>query len=115
MRTDGGECRTNVLRVLNTISCMRHSSDSALRHVLCSTELNQALSGGREAIGDEVHSRLQQYLDNYGTGIAVRQVYLQECRPPQEERYDFDDVIKARDEEDRNQHYDLYNDFTIIN
>src|SRR5690625_7214146 len=60
-----------------------------------------ALSACREAIGNEVHSRLQQYLDNYGTGIAVRQVNLQEGRPPQEVRDAFDDVIKAREEEER--------------
>src|SRR5690625_5330880 len=80
---------------------MSNAANSTLRHVVSSTELKQELSGGREAIGDEVHSRLQQYLDNYGTGIAVRQVNLQEGRPPQEVRDAFDDVIKAREEEER--------------
>lgn len=96
-----GDVRAYVLSVRDPESSLRHAADSALRHVIGSTELNQALSGGREAIGDEVHSRLQQYLDNYGTGIAVRQVNLQEGRPPQEVRDAFDDVIKAREEEER--------------
>ncbi|MDQ2076366.1 FtsH protease activity modulator HflK [Marinimicrobium sp. ABcell2] len=95
------DVRSYVLSVRDPEVSLRHAADSALRHVIGSTELNQALSGGREAIGREVHKRLQLYLDNYGTGIAVRQVNLQEGRPPQEVREAFDDVIKAREEEER--------------
>jgi modulator of FtsH protease HflK len=95
------DVRSYVLSVRDPETSLRHAADSALRHVIGSTELSQALSGGRAAIGREVQKRLQLYLDNYGTGIAVRQVNLQEGRPPQEVREAFDDVIKAREEEER--------------
>ena len=90
-----------VLNVRNPENSLRHAADSALRHVVGSTEINQVLSGGRQEIGREVQQRLQTYLDSYGTGIAVRTVNLQEGRPPDQVRDAFDDVIKAKEDEER--------------
>lgn len=80
---------------------LRHATDSAVRHVVGSTELNQVLSEGRQAIAAEVQRRLQTYLDTYGAGINVMNVNIQEARPPQEVRAAFDDVIKAKEDESR--------------
>src|SRR5690606_24980611 len=52
-------------------------------------------------IAAEVKLRLQTYLDSYGTGILVRDVNIQEGRPPEEVRAAFDDVIKAKEDEER--------------
>ncbi len=90
-----------VLNVRDPENSLRQAADSALRHVVGSSEINQVLSGGRELIAGEVQKRLQNYLDNYGTGIAVREVNIQEARPPEEVRGAFDDVIKAKEDEER--------------
>jgi len=90
-----------VLNVRDPENSLRHAADSALRHVVGSTEINQVLSGGRQEISREVQKRLQTYLDSYGTGIAVRTVNLQEGRPPEQVRDAFDDVIKAKEDEER--------------
>lgn len=96
-----GDVKAYVLNVRNPEISLRHAADSALRHVVGSTELEQVLSEGRSKIAEEVAQRLQQYLDSYGTGIVVRDVNIQEGRPPEEVRAAFDDVIKAKEDEER--------------
>ncbi|WP_339896692.1 FtsH protease activity modulator HflK [uncultured Gilvimarinus sp.] len=95
------DVKAYVLNVRDPEISLRHAADSALRHVVGSTELEQVLSEGRGKIADEVEERLQQYLDSYGTGILVRDVNIQEGRPPEEVRAAFDDVIKAKEDEER--------------
>lgn len=90
-----------VLSVRDPEISLQHATDSAVRHVVGSTELNQVLSEGREAIAVEVKQRLQSYLDLYESGIQIVSVNIQESRPPEEVRSAFDDVIKAKEDEQR--------------
>jgi len=63
--------------------------------------MDQVLTEGREAMAGEVKERLQRFLDNYGTGIIVTQVNLQSAAAPREVQEAFDDVIRAREDEQR--------------
>ncbi|WP_461520414.1 FtsH protease activity modulator HflK [Porticoccus sp.] len=90
-----------VLNVKNPEVSLRHATDSALRHVVGSSKLDEVVSTGRGKIADEVKLRLQQYLDNYGTGILVRKINIQEAKPPTEVKAAYDDVIKAREDRER--------------
>ncbi len=56
---------------------------------------------GRAAIAFEVRDRLQQYLDDYATGIRVSTINIDESKPPAQVQGAFDDVIKAREDEER--------------
>lgn len=96
-----GDVKDYVLNVRDPEISLRHAADSALRHVVGSTQLNQVLSEGRQKIADEVRERIQAYLNAYGAGITVRTVNIQEGRPPEEVRAAFDDVIKAKEDEER--------------
>ncbi|ODS22836.1 HflK protein [Candidatus Endobugula sertula] len=80
---------------------LQHAADSALRHVVGSTELNQALSEGRGKIAAEMQKRLQTYLDSYGTGIYIVGVNIQEGRPPSAVKEAFDDVVNAKEDRER--------------
>lgn len=95
------DVKSYVLNVRDPETSLRHATDSAVRHVIGSTELNQVLSEGRQAIAAEVKQRLQTYMDSYGAGIQVINVNIQEARPPEEVRAAFDDVIKAKEDEAR--------------
>ncbi|HEY8940266.1 MAG TPA: FtsH protease activity modulator HflK [Cellvibrio sp.] len=95
------DVKSYVLNVRDPETSLRHATDSAVRHVVGSTELNQVLSEGRQAIAAEVKQRLQTYMDSYGAGIQVINVNIQEARPPEEVRAAFDDVIKAKEDEAR--------------
>jgi modulator of FtsH protease HflK len=90
-----------VLKVRNPESSLQHATESALRHVVGSSEMTQVLTDGREKIGVDVQSRLQDYLDLYQTGIMVSQVTIASTQPPAEVQEAFDDVIKAREDEER--------------
>lgn len=80
---------------------LQHATDSAVRHVVGSTAMDQVLTEGREVMAGEVKERLQRFLDNYGTGIAVTQVNIQSASAPREVQEAFDDVIRAREDEQR--------------
>lgn len=90
-----------LLNVNDSENSLRQATDSALRHVVGSSTLDQVLSEGRGKIGDDVRSKLQGYMDNYGTGIQVVKVTIQGARPPAEVKAAFDDVIKAKEDEER--------------
>ncbi len=90
-----------VLNVKTPEVSLRQATDSALRHVVGSSKLDEVVSTGRLKIGDEVKLRLQTYLDNYGTGIHVRKINIQEAKPPTQVKAAYDDVIKAREDQER--------------
>tara|TARA_B110000444_G_C18811240_1_gene582680 strand:- start:4 stop:1140 length:1137 start_codon:yes stop_codon:yes gene_type:complete len=90
-----------VLNVKAPELSLRQAADAALRHVVGSSKLDEVVSTGRLKIGDEVQLRLQTYLDNYGTGIKVRKINIQEAKPPSQVKAAYDDVIKAREDKER--------------
>ncbi len=90
-----------VLNVKSPESSLQQATDSALRHVVGSTELNQVLSEGRAKIANEMSGRLQSYLESYRTGINVVGVNIQEGKPPAAVKDAFDDVVKAKEDQER--------------
>ncbi len=90
-----------VLNVRDPERSLAQATDSALRHVIGSTEMHEVLTEGRAQIAIDVEVRLQQYLESYGTGIVVDKVNVQETNPPREVQAAFDDVNKAREDEER--------------
>jgi len=74
---------------------LQHAAESAIRHVVGSSTMDNAITTGREQIALDTMVRLQDYLDVYGTGITIRQVNIDQSLPPQQVRDAFDDVIKA--------------------
>jgi len=92
-----------VLNVDQPEISLQHATDSALRHVVGSTAMDQVLTEGRELMASEIKERLQRFLDTYRTGITVTQVNVQSAAAPREVQEAFDDVIRAREDEQRSQ------------
>lgn len=90
-----------LLQVKNPDQSLIQATESALRHEVGSTEMNDVLTEGRGVLGTTVQLRIQDYMDTYGTGITVTQVNIDETAPPDAVRAAFDDVIKAREDEVR--------------
>jgi membrane protease subunit HflK len=80
---------------------LKHATESALRHVVGSSTMDQVITDGREAIGIEVQGRLQDYLNSYGTGILINKVNIDRSAPPSQVQDAFDDVQKAKEDEQR--------------
>ena len=90
-----------LLNVREPDKSLYQATESALRHVVGSTEMHEVLTEGRAEVAIAVKDRIQTYMDNYGTGIRVTQVNIEETAPPDAVRAAFDDVIKAREDEVR--------------
>jgi membrane protease subunit HflK len=90
-----------IVNVRNPESSLAQATESALRHVAGSSTMNQVITDGREAIAAEVQTRLQDYLTSYGTGIFVNKVNIDRSAPPQQVQEAFNDVQKAKEDQQR--------------
>ena len=89
------------VRVFNPEGSLAQATESALRHVVGSASMNEVITDGREAIAAEVQSRLQDYLQAYGTGIFVQKVNIDRSAPPSQVEDAFNDVQKAQEDQQR--------------
>ena len=90
-----------VLDIRDADSSLAQATESALRHVVGGSIMDDALTTGRELIAQEVRTRLQNYLNRYSTGLEVLIVNIEDSSPPNQVQEAFDDVIKAREDEVR--------------
>ena len=90
-----------VLNVKDPESSLREATESALRHVVGDNTLEETLTTGREILAQNVQTRLQDYLDVYGTGLNVQQVNIEKTDPPAAVKDAFDDVVAAREDKVR--------------
>ena len=77
------------------------AAESALREVVGRNPIQAALSDKREQIAIQAQEELQHLLDNYGSGIQVQQVQLQKVDPPGAVIDAFNDVQRARADQER--------------
>lgn len=92
-----------VIAVQDPELSLDNASESAIRHVVGGNFMDQILTTGRDRIAADVQERLQEYMNNYNTGIFVSQVNVVDAQPPDAVRPAFDDVIRAREDEQRAQ------------
>lgn len=90
-----------LLSVRDPLTTLNFAIDSALRHEVGGTEMDQVLTEGREILAIQVQDRLQRYLDFYGTGIQIRSVNITAAQPPAQVKSAFEDVQRAKEDEQR--------------
>jgi membrane protease subunit HflK len=72
------------------------ATEASLRQVVGQRSVDDVLTANKEAAQVATLIMLQDILDSYETGIEILEVRLQNVRPPDEVREDFDDVVRAR-------------------
>ncbi|MFQ5939767.1 MAG: FtsH protease activity modulator HflK, partial [Alphaproteobacteria bacterium] len=77
------------------------AAESAMREVIGRTDIQPALTEARREIEVDTLALLQRILDDYGAGILITQVQLQDVRPPGPVVDAFDDVQRALQDRDR--------------
>ncbi len=92
-----------VIAVQDPQRSLDNAAESAIRHVVGGNFMDQILTTGRSAVAEDVEDRLQEYMDLYRTGILISQVNVVDAQPPDAVRPAFDDVIRAREDEQRAQ------------
>jgi len=90
-----------LLNVRDPEASLRQATESALRHVVGTSKMDRILTEGRELLAQDVKVRLQGYIDDYGIGIQISQVNVENVQAPQQVQAAFDDVIKAKEDEQR--------------
>ena len=92
-----------IIAVENPERSLDNAAESAIRHVVGGNTMEQILTTGRDRVAADVEDRLQDYMNVYNTGIFVSQVNVVDAQPPDGVRAAFDDVIRAREDEQRAQ------------
>ena len=77
---------------------MMDVAETSLRQVVGSKPIDDVLTTEKEAVQSETKILMQSLLDNYSSGIRVREVKLQNVQPPAQVQDAFDDVVRARED-----------------
>ena len=80
---------------------LQQTAETAIREVVGNNDMDLIITEGRAVVGSATKEIMQQILDNYGTGINVVTVNMDEAQPPEEVQEAFEDAIKAREDEQR--------------
>lgn len=98
------------------VTLLKFSSEAAITKVLSSMSVDYALTIGKVDVQNKIRGVTQKIMDDYGTGIQILNVNLQEISPPKEVSAAFRDVINAQSDAQRfiNQAYGEKN-ATILN
>lgn len=98
-------------KVRNASETLRNMSEAIMNLVIGDHSINDVLTVGREKISQLVHSKLQEVLDSYQTGILITNVVLQDVTPPDPVRPSFNEVNEAKQEKEKmiNQAWEDYN------
>lgn len=82
-------------------SAVKITAESALREVIGRTPIQAAMSDKRQQIADETRDLMQRLLDQANAGVYIIQVQLQRVDPPKEVIDAFNDVQRARADQER--------------
>ena len=90
-----------LFRVLDPKATLQMAAESSMHAVIGHYPIQAALSDKRQEIADEAKDMLQRILDRYNAGILITQVQLQRVDPPAAVIDAFNDVQRARADQER--------------
>ena len=90
-----------LFRVDNPELAVRITAEGALGDVISRTPIQAAMSDKRQQIADETRALLQKLLDDEHAGVEITQVQLQRVEPPLAVIDAFNDVQRARADQER--------------
>jgi membrane protease subunit HflK len=90
-----------LFEVLDPDGTLGDVSESAIREVIGNKSADFVLLEGRAQIALETQALIQETLDEYGAGIVVTQVNLQDVNFPSQVEAAVQDAIKAREDKER--------------
>jgi len=85
-----------LFNVRNPYQTLSDVAESSLRNIIASKDNNEALTTGKKQIQKEATELAQSILDDYGTGIRIIEIFLQQTNPPTKEvQAAFDELNNA--------------------
>ncbi|MGF2686954.1 FtsH protease activity modulator HflK [Marinobacter sp. DUT-3] len=94
-----GDAKAYVLNIRDSNQALAFATDSALRHEVGSSTLDQVLTEGRVELAVRVEQRLQSFLRDYGAGLQIVRVNVESTQPPPAVQDAFREVQRAREDE----------------
>jgi membrane protease subunit HflK len=101
VRADANGPTDFLFNVRDPQETVRAGAEAAMREVIGRTDIDQALTEGKEQVQEEAQKVLQAILDRYVAGIEVVTVKLQDVDPPEQVSDAFKDVISAQQDKER--------------
>lgn len=98
---DGENPENFILNVDNGTPLVKAAAESVMREVVGKSTLDAVLTTGRGEIAATVRTQLQTLLADYGAGVNIENVEIQEALAPAPVRADFIDVINAGQDAER--------------
>ncbi|WP_193015642.1 FtsH protease activity modulator HflK [Proteus sp. FME41] len=92
---------TFLFNLTTPINSLGQATDSAVRGVIGRSEMEKILTSNRSEIRDQTRQELEETIRPYKMGISIVDVNFQVARPPEAVKAAFDDVIAAREEEQK--------------
>ncbi|MDP6436976.1 MAG: FtsH protease activity modulator HflK [Gammaproteobacteria bacterium] len=90
-----------LFNVEDPVGTLADASESAIREVIGKGEMDYILGEGRAPIAESTQEVIQAAVDEYGTGITVTKVNLQDVNFPSQVEAAVQDAIKAREDKER--------------
>ncbi len=90
-----------LFNVSNPELTLSHVVQSIIRQVVGDNTMDFVLTTGRDQVAQEVKTASQALINDYGLGIQITAVTMQDAQPPVQLKAAFDDVVKAREDEQR--------------
>jgi membrane protease subunit HflK len=90
-----------LFHVLDPTATLQMAAESSMHAVIGQHPIQAALSDKRQEIADQAKDMLQRILDRYDAGILITQVQLQRVDPPAAVIDAFNDVQRARADQER--------------
>lgn len=81
-------------------STVQEVAETAMRAVLATVSLNEALGAGRTGVEQQVAQKMQEILDSYRSGIRIQGVAIKQADPPNEVNDAFKEVSAAKQDAD---------------
>lgn len=85
-----------MFQIANPDSTIREVAESAMRSVVATVSLTDALGAGRTAIEQQVEQRMQDILNGYRAGVLVQGVAIKQADPPEAVNDAFKEVSAAQ-------------------
>jgi membrane protease subunit HflK len=101
-----------LFNIIEPEQTVKNAAEAALRQVVGSRKIDDALTEGKYEIQEETKLLIQELLDSYQSGIVVIAVQLQDVNPPEEVSAAFKDVASAKEDKSKfiNEAEGYYND-----
>jgi modulator of FtsH protease HflK len=90
-----------LFNVANPDDMVRQIGESAMREAVGKRPAQDIFRDDRQGIADTVRQIIQTTLDQYGTGLSINAISIEDAAPPREVADAFDEVQRAEQDEDR--------------